>query len=341
MRPLFTGLLIASLALSPRAYADASPPDRAAAAAADALFADAGKLAAANRWGEACLKLEASLKLDPGIGTLMRLGYCYEKIGRNSSAWSSYNDAIGMAQRANDKRAKDATEGAKRLEPTLARLTIEVAPENAGAGLEIRRDGTSISTGALGTPIPVDPGVHVLAATQPGKQAWTTTITIEAKPGVTTVRVPALVTVAEPAAAAAALPATAVAALPVAEPASVWGAQRIAGVSVGGVGVAGVIVGAVFGGLTGKKVADSKATCTPDLRSCRQPGYDLQHEARTTANVSDAAFAIGGAAVIAGVVLVVTAPRGHAAPAAKSSTWVTVGPVAGAELRGVLVRGGF
>jgi hypothetical protein len=42
MRPLIAGLLLASVALSPRAYADASSEDR---AAADALFEEAGKLA--------------------------------------------------------------------------------------------------------------------------------------------------------------------------------------------------------------------------------------------------------------------------------------------------------
>ena len=169
-RSLLAGLLLAAVTLSSRAFADASPEDR---AAADALYEEAGKLAAADRWGEACPKLEASFKLDPAIGTLLRLGYCYEKVGRTASAWASFNDGAAMAIKANDKRAKDAAEGVRRLAPTLARLAIEVAPENGSAGLDIRRDGTVVSAGALGTPVPVDPGTHTVEASQAGKRAWT------------------------------------------------------------------------------------------------------------------------------------------------------------------------
>jgi len=137
-RTVMAGVLAAFLvlAVAPPTHADTSAETR---AAADALYEDAGKLIAANRWAEACPKLEASLKLDPGIGTLLRLGYCYEKTGRTASAWSTFNDAVAMATTANDKRVKDAAAGVKRLEVTLAKLTIEVAGVNVGAGASRRR----------------------------------------------------------------------------------------------------------------------------------------------------------------------------------------------------------
>ena len=75
---------LALLAAPGRASAEASATDR---AAADALFQASGKLAAESRWAEACAKLEASLKLDPAIGTLVRLGSCYEHLGKTASAW--------------------------------------------------------------------------------------------------------------------------------------------------------------------------------------------------------------------------------------------------------------
>src|ERR1700689_153733 len=92
-RNLLAPLVVASLAVGRPALADESAENR---AAADALYEQAGKLAEAKRWGEACNALEASLKLDPAYGTLMRLGSCYEMVGRNASAWSSYNDAFGL-----------------------------------------------------------------------------------------------------------------------------------------------------------------------------------------------------------------------------------------------------
>jgi len=320
-RTVTAGLLLASVAFAPRAYADASPQDR---AAADALYEDAGKLAAANRWAEAIPKLEASLKLDPGIGTLLRLGYAYEKTGRTASAWSTFNDAVGMAQKANDKRAKDAAEGVKRLEPTLARLTIEVASGNAGAVLEIRRDGTPLSAGALGTPVPVDPGVHVFEATQPGKQKWTTTITIDPKPGVTTVRVPALQDAPpgnkiEPGAN---------------DGAKGWAPQRIAGLAVGSVGVVTIAIGAALGVAAISKNNASKVNCLPSQPSmCHPDGFALRTSAGQLADASTGMLVAGGAALATGLI-VLLAGRSTAPPVGAS-------PTAGRGTAGLWIRGGW
>jgi hypothetical protein len=321
------GLLVAALIFSaaPPIHADASLQDR---AAADALYEEAGKLIEANRWADACPKLEASLKLDPGIGTLLRLGYCYERTGRTASSWSSFNEATAMATKANDKRAKVAAEGVKRLEPTLSRITIEVAPENAAAGLEVRRDGTVIHAGAFGTPVPVDPGVHAFEATQPGKQKWTTTITVEPKPGVTTVRIPALQDAPPEDKGAAGS-------------ASPWGPQRVAGVAVGGVGLVGVIVGGIFGGLTLSKSGSSKAHCNAAITICDATGVDLQQTARTTAHAADAALGLGAAMLVTGVVVFLTAPSSDAVSAPRRRSWVRLRPTAGLGVTGASVQGAW
>ena len=154
-RRLIPLALLASLALAPPAFADASPEDR---AAADALYTEAGKLAKENRWAEACAKLEASIKLDPGIGAMLHLADCYEKTGRPASAWTTLHDAHDLATKAGDKRAKEAEDRARLIEPTLSKLAIAVAPESGAAAVEVRRDGSVIEAGAWGTPVPVDPG---------------------------------------------------------------------------------------------------------------------------------------------------------------------------------------
>jgi hypothetical protein len=327
-RALASLFLLAGVALAAPARADTSPQDR---AAADALYDDAGKLCAANRWAEAIPKLEASLKLDPGLGALLRLAYAYEKTGRSASAWTTFNDVLGTAQRASDKRAKDAADGVRRLEPTLARITIEVAPGTGSAGLEIRRDGTALSVGVLSTPVPVDPGVHVFEATQPGKQKWTTTITIEPKPGLTTVRVPALEDAPpedkrEPAANGSA---------------RTWSAQRIAGLSVGGVGAVGVAIGAAIGGAAIGKNNASKADCLPAQPSmCHADGVALRRSAAGLADASTGLFIAGGAALAAGVVVFFTAPAGGDANAkATGVRRVEAAPIAGLGTAGLMLRG--
>src|SRR5262249_25737250 len=151
--------------VAPRAAADTSSEDQ---AAAEALYQEAAKLAKANRWPEAVARLEASQKLDPAVGTLMQLAWCYEKAGRSASAWSTYRDVPSLAK-PDDKRAKQAEADAKRLEPTLARLLLEVAAENRAAAVEIRRDGTLLNAGAWGVAVPIDPGTHKIEATATGK----------------------------------------------------------------------------------------------------------------------------------------------------------------------------
>src|SRR5262245_33706896 len=74
------------------------PADR---AAAGALFDEATRALAARNCTEAAKKLEASQKLDGGIGTLLYLADAYEKCGRLASAWATFREAAYTAKAAN------------------------------------------------------------------------------------------------------------------------------------------------------------------------------------------------------------------------------------------------
>jgi len=307
------------------ALAGTSPED---AALADSLYADGGKLMEAGRFAEACPKIEASWKLDPGIGSTLRLAYCWQQLGRTASASAMYRETEAMARKAGDKRADEAAKYAKDLEPLLSLLMLDVAPENKAGGLEIRRDGKVIDAAAWTSGIPMDPGPHVVEAAAAGRLAWKTTITIEAKPGMTTLRVPGL---------AEAPPED----KGVAGGASPWGAQRVAGVAVGSVGLVGVVVGSIFGAVTLGKSSSSRAHCNAAITVCDATGFDLQRGARTTAYAADGALGIGGAALVTGVVVFLTAPSASATRAPTAGSWVTVGPVIGAGLTGVRLQGAW
>src|SRR6187399_829900 len=67
-------------------------------AAAEALFLEAKKLAAAGKLAEACPKFAESNRLDRGAGTLIHLADCYEKNGQSASAWATFKDAASAAQ---------------------------------------------------------------------------------------------------------------------------------------------------------------------------------------------------------------------------------------------------
>lgn len=303
-RALAAASLSLCLLLAPRVQAQSSSEDK---AAADSLFRDGRSLVQQGKYGEACPKLAASQRLDPAIGTLLNLGDCYVRTGQTASAWASFNHAEIMARSANDKiRAQEALQRAKALEPTLSRLVIEVPATSRADGIEVRRDRAALEPALWGSAIPVDPGAHAIQVTATGREPWSKTIEVEAKPGVTTVTVPELVPVP-----VTWSPAGGAQNEVDGKRASTWSGQRTAGLFVGGAGIVGIAIGAGFGGLAISKNSDSTAHCRPDEPNvCDADGVALRADAEVAANVSNVGFILGGAALVAGVILFVTAPSG-------------------------------
>ena len=334
-RALLQGsLLLGLLATSAPAFAEATPEDR---ASADQLYNDATKLMAAGNYADACPKLGASQRLDPAIGTLLKLGFCFTYTGQTASAWASFNDAEAMARKASDKgRAGEAAKRAHELEAKLSKLVIE----SSEPAVEVRRDGLVVDRGVLGSALPVDPGAHAITASAAGKEPWSGSVTVEAGPGTTTVRVPALaVVVVTPAPPSVAL--TPPASQVPAKAAQGWSTQRKVGLGVGAAGLAGVVVGSVFGVMTLSKVSATKGHCsTAEKPRCDAAGFALFNGAGTTAKVSDVTLAVGGAAVIAGAVLFITASSAKSDAQTKAAR-VVVLPTVGAGATGVVLQGAW
>src|SRR5678815_2674366 len=79
-----------------------------------ALFDDAKRLMASGRAAEACPKLAESQRLDPGVGTLLNLGDCYDQTGKPSRAWATFREAEAAALREGQS---DRVRYAKRRAP--------------------------------------------------------------------------------------------------------------------------------------------------------------------------------------------------------------------------------
>src|SRR4249919_971457 len=76
------------LALSPSlAGAQTSASDK---AMAEHLFDRGLALMRQGQFSEACTQLEQSEAIERGIGTLLYLAECYEKLGRTASAWAMF-----------------------------------------------------------------------------------------------------------------------------------------------------------------------------------------------------------------------------------------------------------
>ncbi len=284
-------------ALSGRAAAEPTADDR---AAAETLFQDALQLVREGRYDVACPKLEASNRLDPAVGTLFNLGDCYEHTGRTASAWSSFGEARKLATRLDDGRAAAAELRERALLPRLAKLLLQAGalPE----GLELLQDGKALDPALVGAAVPVDPGKHTIVARAPGQEPWSTVVEVPDQPGTVTLTIPPLAP--KQGGDEAAPPPEARS-----QVRSPLGGQQVAGIVVGSVGLAGVIVGGVFGALAAGKVGESNPYCTDeDPDRCTDPGLALRRDADSFANVSNVAFAAGSVLIVGGALVFVLAP---------------------------------
>lgn len=305
------------------AQADASTK-----AAAESLFDQGRELMAKGDFKAACGLLERSQQIDPAVGTLLYLGECYERSGRNASAWATFREAASAARAAGQfDRARTGEERAQRLAPGLSKLTIEVSEAaRAVPGLVVLRDGQAVSTAVWNVPVAVDPGEYRVEASAPGYQTWSDTVKVADKAARASVVIPALTPQSPSAAGTAEAPPTAPAPTTAtstvlsepAQPAPVTTSdgdgQRLAAYILGGVGVAGLGVGSFFGIRAIAKNEDAKEFCPRGNVCDDERGETLTDDANQAAVISNIAFGVGGAALAGAIVLYITAPSRHESP---------------------------
>jgi hypothetical protein len=285
-------------------------------AAARALFADGRTLMEAERYEEACPKFEESLRLDNGMGTQFNLAHCWEKLGRTASAWALFLDVAAAARAGNQpQREAAARERAKTLEGKLTRLRIEVT--DPAPGMKIERDGQDVGKAAWGTDVPVDPGLHAIVASAPGKKSWSSETQVPASARTMAVKVPALEDVPLPTSLAQDSQSPGMAAPVEADVSASRGGggsgQRVAGLVVGGVGIAGIATGAVFAIKSRSDNAEAEKLCLDKGGTeCPSPTEGALHTKFRDAALRERlygfiGFGVGGAALITGIVLYMTA----------------------------------
>lgn len=318
-------------------------------AAAESLFDDALKAMKSGRYADACPKLEESERIDPGIGTLLYLGECYEKIGRSASAWATFREAASSAQAKGEAdRARVATARADRLQAGLSKLTIVVAPETAQLpGLRILRDNVAVESSLFGVAIPVDPGKYRVVASAEGYEPFQTELEIQANGDAKSVQIPALKPGPKSATGAPAVtpPATtdtgaiAVTTGPTPPPNSDTGrvapnGMRTAAFVTGAVGIVGLGVGSYFGIRAISKNNDAETYCPRGDKCDDQRGVDLTTQAKHAATASNITMALGAAFVVTGVVLYLTSEP-------KKSARLELHPLVDRNLAGVGFGGAF
>ncbi len=344
--------LAATLALAAALPASVARADagQGSKAVAQALFEQGCELLEHGHVAEACPKLAESQRLDPGTGTLLWLGDCLEQNGQTASAWAAFSEAASGAAAAHDTRERVAQERVQRLASKLSRLMIAVPQAAASQGLVVQRDGTALGAAEWGTPLPVDPGVHTVSASAPGRAAWSTSVQVPSVPGTLQVTIPVLDPLpAEPAPIApvpapeptpvlvAPTPASSLAptspapAAPAPSSSAALGTQRILGLAASALGLVGVGVGTYFA-LRAKSTYDgavSDGHCSTS-HLCDATGLQERSDAYSQATVATVAVSLGAVALVGGGVLYFTAPSERAfsvgvTPSARgAATWVSM-----------------
>ncbi|MDI1435928.1 hypothetical protein [Polyangium sorediatum] len=309
-------------------------------AAAEHLFKEALALMEKGDYEHACPRLAESHKLDSGIGTLLYLGDCQEKLGKVASAWATFREAADAARRAGQpEREKIGRARADALESKLSRLRIEVPDSVSREGLVVRRDALDVASVLWNTAVPIDPGTYKIEATAPGKTTYSVSVVIEAGSATTTVTLPPLedakqVEAPKPLPEPVKLPPPPPPPAPLPKPQGI-GALGIAGIVVGGAGV--LTMGASLGvGLAARARFDEAAPFC-DATYCDREGVAIRKDAKEFAGVGTTIFVPGAVLTAAGAALLVVslATRGPADAAPKPRAALTLGP------GGIFARGSF
>jgi hypothetical protein len=113
---------------------------------------------------------------------------------------------------------------------------------------------------------------------------------------------------------------------------------KIAGLTVGGAGVVGLIVGGVFGGLTASEASQQKSDCSASA-SCpnRTTAANDHSSGETDSTVSTVAFVAGGVLAVTGAVLFFMPRRAGQT----ETTAVRIAPSVSPGGGGLVIQGGF
>jgi hypothetical protein len=270
------------------------------------LFDQAKEKLAAGAVDEACALFVESYRADAQVGTLLNTALCHERAGKLASAWAEFSTVASLAARAGQpKRAELARDHARRLEPQVSRVHLDVRERADGLTLSI--DGESLAVNDVrGAGVPIDPGEHVVTAAAPGKKPWRGTLRVAAGAHLTSFEVPALEAAPPEAAPAVTSPRLA----PAVEAPSGSPLRPFAWVAAAGA-IGGLAVGGIGGGIALSARSEADRDCTGSV--CRTPtALDANDRAHTWATVSTIGFVAAGVLAATAVVLfVVSAEPSH------------------------------
>jgi PEGA domain len=342
-------MAVAALCVCAAAPAFAQPHDK---AAAEALFKEGRAALEKGDYTTACAKFAASLEGSGATGPLVNLAECEEKRGRIATALQLWRDVATRLGGTTDDRLPIAKERIAELEGRVPRITVKL-PEGAPANTTIRvlprpfgaqssrtaagvsgsssqRLGSHVRIDAETTPrapdqpVTVDPGDHWIIVAAPGYEPQKVTVTVAERE--------LKEVTAGPGPKQATATAVEIKSVPSTQPAP-GSLKRTIGFVVGGLGVAGLVVGGITGGVMLDQLGTVHDHCDPDTKRCDPEGLDAAKAGKSLGTLNAIAFAAGVIGIGVGVFLVVTSDGEAKAPATVNATAVPGGAAISMRMR--------
>lgn len=139
-------------------------------AKARTAFQEGVALAAANNCAAALVKYKEVAQVKMTAQVSFNIAECEERLGKLVQALGNYRVAVSAA--GEDKKLKkllvEAGSRVEDLDARIPKLTIKRGPGIDAASILL--DGTELGQSQLGSPMPMDPGAHVVIARIDGKE---------------------------------------------------------------------------------------------------------------------------------------------------------------------------
>lgn len=303
-------LLVVAIGFAAPAAADESP-------SAQALYESGMKDFAAGKFATACPNIRESFRQEAVPEKLFQLARCEEGALRVTSAAAHYDDYLALydqlppsAQSAEREREKLAASRRHALDARIPHVLFRM-PATVPDGTKVTRRSALTKERvavAVGVQLPIDPGEHFVMTEVPGRAPWekrffvmegdTKTVELDVSPP--TKGAPDGTRMNRPIAPVPTM-------LPPLNPG--MSGRRVGAYVVGSIGIAGVLLGAITGGVTwGQKGIVTDNCRDGKARLCNLQGESASNTAGTFGLVSTVGFAVGLTCLAGGVVLYVTEP---------------------------------
>jgi len=241
------------------------------------------------------------------------------------------------------------------LNPAIPTVVFEVTDASGKAltAVKVLMDGQPLVDRLEGTAVSLDPGKHTLTFEVEGQPPVQKEIELfeadKERPVAVVIGAPAAPTPSSPASGEPAPSTVDGAVASPGAPSSAggggWSTQRWMALGLAGVGLVGVVIGAVEGISASSSWSNSKNDCSQtNCPSSQRPQALNDHDsAESSATVSTVAFAAGGVALAAGAVWFLLAPAHDAPrePASAGAASLRAVPAVGPSSGGLLVSGSF